>query len=365
MWHLVAHISKVENWEVRFIYHMHFPPPQKKNALPVNRHTVNECQWPLPVPFTFFLHLWQAPCVMLNLQTCQNVQWRLAGGLQTPEHNPEHTDCNLNAVLSAHKLSNNTVKQQNGARFELFAALLAKLSCLNSYVLLLSIPKRNHYISRKLNALPQIQSHSTILHHMFIYLVIIVYYYYCHGVQSSSRNQVAFASKGHIRKQRSKLPVNSCCDCQSTSIHLGSWKIAQSHVLNSEEIGVSRLQKLSDRYSQAHALVYLEKSLHKYVRPWNHRYFSGNSYKLFGTLWIRFGGMVKSVLFPSPHLTASPCDWNSCKQRPSVKDQRRRVPSWPLLKASGKLMDTSAFLEMLAKDSIKAKIAKLNPNSIK
>ena len=114
----------------------------------------------------------------------------------------------------------------------------------------------------------------------------------------------------------------------------------------------SRLQKLSDRYSQTHALVYLEKSLHKYVRAWNHRYFSGNSYKLFGTLWILFGGMVKSVLFPSPHLTASPCDWNSCKQRPSVKDQRRRVPSWPLLKASGKLMDTSACLEMLAKDSV-------------
>ena len=25
MWHLVAHISKVENWEIHFIYHMHPP----------------------------------------------------------------------------------------------------------------------------------------------------------------------------------------------------------------------------------------------------------------------------------------------------------------------------------------------------
>ncbi len=73
---------------------------------------------------------------------------------------------------------------------------------------------------------------------------------------------------------------------------------------------------------------------------------------------MRFRGMVQSVLFPSPHLTASPCDWNSCKQRPSVKDQRRRAPSWPLLKASGKLMDTSACLELLDKDWVKAKIAK-------
>ncbi len=182
-------------------------------------------------------------------ETCQNMQWRLVGGLQTPEHNPEHAACNLNAVFSTHththththKLSSNTVKWQNSTKFELFESLLAKLSCLNSYVLLLSIPKRNHYSIYPKNWMPcpHIQSHSTIFK-LFNWCWFLIYwwllyirYIYITVMVSNIHlavNQGAFASKGHIRKQRSKLPVNSCCDCQSTSIHLGSWKIS-SHGL--------------------------------------------------------------------------------------------------------------------------------------